>query len=573
MRVSRALAALLVMIAAGLMSALALRPLPASASSGSLCSGYGTSPGGCNASPYTTHGYNSTTNHTRFWGADPGDNCTNYAAFVEGSVYDVPGPGNSLGNAATWGTNAPKYGAVVNSTPNVGAVAWWSSAAGLGSDGHVAIVESIGQDTITASEDAYPADGQPDYSGNEFDWKTYSDSGISGFIHFSGFVSPGGSGTGGSVTDSDGDGIPNNSDLCPAIPGNGYADGCPREVGKLVGDFTGDGKLDVAAFYRETSSTTDVFVFPGNGDGTFGSPILAATLTDWNSADTMIAGVGDFTDNGNASIAVFYYEGGNTTDLFVLPGNGSGTFGNPILASSQSAWGLSDTLTAGVGNFTGSGQQDIAVFYDEGNGSTDLFVFPGLGNGTFGSPIVGATLDAWSGLDTMPAGIGDFTGDGNLDVAAFYNEGGNVTDLFVLPGNGNGTFGDPILASTQPQWATADTLPAGVGDFNDDGNLDIAAFYNEGGNVSDILVFDGNGNGTFSGPTVGVSESSWNQLDTTSAGVGDFTGDGEDDAAVFYGEGSSTTDLFVLPSEENGAFGNVIVGSSQSAWSQLDTLT
>jgi surface antigen len=143
-----------------------------------LCTGYTA----CNASGHTSHGYNDTTNQHSYWGAYPGHNCTNYVAYVETNTYHATNPGNGLGNAYSWGTTAPLHGATVNHTPTVGAVAWWNSTAGLGSDGHVAIVEAVGNGTVTVSEDAFP---EPGSSGN-FDWKTYSTASITGFIHFSG---------------------------------------------------------------------------------------------------------------------------------------------------------------------------------------------------------------------------------------------------------------------------------------------------------------------------------------------------------------------------------------------------
>ena len=96
-----------------------------------LCTGYGTGTGGCNASTYTTHGYNSSTNQKSYWGAVPGNDRTNYGAHGEEYTYGVPSPGNTLGNAAQWGTDqAITNGATVNTVPTVGCVAWRNSTAG-----------------------------------------------------------------------------------------------------------------------------------------------------------------------------------------------------------------------------------------------------------------------------------------------------------------------------------------------------------------------------------------------------------------------------------------------------------
>src|SRR6266852_4023 len=63
-------------------------------------------------------------------------------------------------------------------------------------------------------------------------------------------------------------------------------------------------------------------------------------------------------------------------------------------------------------------------------------------------------------------GLGDFNGDGKLDLAVPNNTSFTVS---ILLGNGNGTFteaaGSPFAVGTNP-------VHAAVGDFNGDGKLD-----------------------------------------------------------------------------------------------------
>jgi|GEM_PF-1256326 len=130
----------------------------------------------------------------------------------------------------------------------------------------------------------------------------------------------------------------------------------------------------------------------------------------------------------------------------------------------------------------------------------------GLGNFSFSHM---ATWDYWAnpGLDVA---YGDFNSDGNLDLAYQANFGpNNPTGLAVSLGNGDGSF--------KPGWRKDDGTVVGVlvGDFNQDGKLDLIV-----GNCCITKVFLGNGDGTFT------------LLKTYNFGglmrlAGDFNGDGK----------------------------------------------
>ncbi len=117
---------------------------------------------GCNVAPYTTYNYKNEMS-TLYWpgtGAS-GTECTNYAAFVESSVYGVPTPKYALGHATNWATAAEQHGVTVNQTPTVGSVAQWkANDHDIGSDGHVAIVDAVGPNDsyIVVSQDNWSTD-------------------------------------------------------------------------------------------------------------------------------------------------------------------------------------------------------------------------------------------------------------------------------------------------------------------------------------------------------------------------------------------------------------------------------
>ncbi|HEY1657813.1 MAG TPA: VCBS repeat-containing protein [Candidatus Sulfotelmatobacter sp.] len=130
----------------------------------------------------------------------------------------------------------------------------------------------------------------------------------------------------------------------------------------------------------------------------------------------------------------------------------------------------------------------------------EVQVFLGNGNGTFRAP---AAYDV--GLGTGPLVAADLDGDGNVDLVVVNGACPNdVCDdsVAVLIGNGDGTFQPPVYYATPPG-------PYGVvvGDFNGDGKLDIAtANKNDYTSVCACVgVLLGNGDGTFQEPAIVTS--------------------------------------------------------------------
>jgi hypothetical protein len=124
---------------------------------------------------------------------------------------------------------------------------------------------------------------------------------------------------------------------------------------------------------------------------------------------------------------------------------------------------------------------------------------------------------------SVPVGViaGDFNGDGNLDLAVANAYSQNVS---IFLGKGNGTF------TTEPAVGT-DNHPndVSVGDFNGDGIPDLATL-NSFANDSSVLI--GKGDGTFEDKyTPHTGNEPYN------IAIADFNGDGTPDIAA-----ATTTD-------------------------------
>lgn len=233
-----------------------------------------------------------------------------------------------------------------------------------------------------------------------------------------------------------------------------------------IGDLNGDGNLDIitANYFSQTLS----FAF-GNGDGTFsGTQSLALT----SGPGSLV--VGDINGDGALDIAAAAYSG--STNLAIFLGNGDGTFQTRIdqFLGSQS-------LALSLGDLNGDGIADIVNTNYSLNGVNVLL---GNGDGTFSSQ---TSFGAGSG--TSDVELGDVNGDGILDIITAnggfgYTSSVGSDDISVLLGRGDGTF---EASQTFQSPAGAFNLEISLGDFNNDGVLDIANGSRDGDNVGILL--------------------------------------------------------------------------------------
>ena len=316
-----------------------------------------------------------------------------------------------------------------------------------------------------------------------------------------------------------------------------------------AGNFRGLAQVDVIYIntYNGFNNPHVVAFFPGNGDGSFGTPVVLTTLTN-----PLQVVAGDFNKDGKLDFAVVGTDvSGANWEFDIFLGRANGTFTQQPTQLFPNHYPGMQVLQFIVGDFNHDGKPDLLMGLDGNSGwvdsGDDLLEVLGNGNGTFQAP---AVLISHFGA----VAVGDLNGDGYLDLVQKRDPSEDVgAQLFFTPavtvylGQADGSYRQQPTYYL-PGVGLPSFDPVYLADFNGDGILDIGYrdFPTQYFELIEprLYVLQGNGDGTFS--QIGHVY----QLQALSAPYpgADFNGDGKNDLLEMVGFSSSFHTIEAAPS-------------------------
>ena len=283
-------------------------------------------------------------------------------------------------------------------------------------------------------------------------------------------------------------------------------------------DFTGDGFPDLIFF---DNTGTRLTVLPNEGNGVF-DPARAFSASRQGAMALL-----DFNRDGKTDVAIC-----DGKELVILLGNGDGT-----LAVDQTVAGACSSVAASDFNRDENPDLAITVDGAANSGDNEVVVYLGDGNGGISGEITSHNVNFNSDagnpcfLQGKGAVAADFTGDKIADIAIPSPcPNGTFSADALIVGTGDGTGHFTFHKDVEFGF---DVFRLHLGDVNQDNKRDLIILGSASAphfSSTSLFVLQGNGDGTFAVHQISSMDGPDNAIGA--AAVADFDGDAIKDAVL-----------------------------------------
>lgn len=325
----------------------------------------------------------------------------------------------------------------------------------------------------------------------------------------------------------------------------------------IAGDFNANGRTDLAIVNSDISSQWKTLpVAFSQGDGSFN--VTNKTINNfasWAKAFGAIPMAGVFNADNKTDIGLIGGLGWNTVPIAFSDGEGSFTVTNQSLGQ-FAKWAenfILPTSSIITGDFSGNGRTDIALIGKELSQWNTIPIALSQEDGTF--KVTNHSIDNFASWAVLPGAhviTGDFNGNGKTDFAIVGAHG--FTSIPIAFSNGDGTFNvTNHNVADFPAWTRLSGAKIITGDFNGNGHTDIAIVAATGLNTIPVAFSNGDGSFTVKNESIGSAFFEAQQAGTEFV-LGDFNGNGQTDIAVLKCNSNTTEYPPVAFSNGDGTF-------------------
>ncbi|MYQ52806.1 MULTISPECIES: FG-GAP-like repeat-containing protein [unclassified Streptomyces] len=156
----------------------------------------------------------------------------------------------------------------------------------------------------------------------------------------------------------------------------------------VTGDFNGDGRDDLAVFHGYSDGSNKIWTFLASPNGGFDAPVGSWTSTSWGSWDRTTVHAGDFDGDGRDDIAAWYDYADGHDSIYIFPSSATGTFTTVSEAWTTPAGNMwRDHMKITIGDYNGDGLDDFGALYGYDDKSIKAWTWTARPGRTFANPV------------------------------------------------------------------------------------------------------------------------------------------------------------------------------------------